>query len=163
MCESIRRAIRIANDQSRRALAVRPPAVDGTRAGVLDLVDTDVDILFANEHEFTSLYETDDLDTAFNAVIPLVKVAACTRGEHGAVIAGDGETHVIPAEPATQVVDTTGAGDLFAAGFLAGWTQGRGLHDCGRMGAVAAAEVISHLGARPEVDLRALVTEKVPT
>jgi len=69
---------------------------------------------------------------------------------------------VIPAEPAVQVVDTTGAGDLFAAGFLAGWTRGRNLHDCGRMGAVAAAEVISHLGARPEVDLKALVAEKVP-
>ena len=91
-----------------------------------------------------------------------VKVAACTRGEHGAVIVGDGETHLIPAEPAVQVVDTTGAGDLFAAGFLAGWTRGRNLHDCGRMGAVAAAEVISHLGARPEADLAALVAERVP-
>jgi sugar/nucleoside kinase (ribokinase family) len=75
---------------------------------------------------------------------------------------GDGETHLIPAEPATQVVDTTGAGDLFAAGFLAGWTQGRNLHDCGRMGAVAAAEIISHVGARPEADLRALIAERVP-
>jgi sugar/nucleoside kinase (ribokinase family) len=91
-----------------------------------------------------------------------VKVAACTRGEHGAVVVGDGETHVIPAEPAVQVVDTTGAGDLFAAGFLAGWTRSRNLHDCGRMGAVAAAEVISHLGARPEADLKALVAQRVP-
>ncbi|MEO2057389.1 MAG: adenosine kinase [Thermoleophilia bacterium] len=163
--EAMRRAIRIAKDEGRAvALSLSDPfAVDRHRADFLDLVDNDVDILFANEHELTSLYGIDDLDTAFNEVMPLVKVAACTRGEHGAVIVGDGETHVIPAEPAVQVVDTTGAGDLFAAGFLAGWTQGRNLHDCGRMGAVAAAEVISHLGARPEADLRALVTAKVPT
>lgn len=162
--EAMRRAIRIAKDEGRAvALSLSDPfAVDRHRADFLDLVDNDVDILFANEHELTSLYGIDDLDTAFNEVMPLVKVAACTRGEHGAVIVGDGETHVIPAEPAVQVVDTTGAGDLFAAGFLAGWTQGRNLHDCGRMGAVAAAEVISHLGARPEADLRALVTAKVP-
>ena len=162
--EAMRRAIRIAKDEGRAvALSLSDPfAVDRHRADFLDLVDNDVDILFANEHELTSLYGIDDLDKAFNEVMPLVKVAACTRGEHGAVIVGDGETHVIPAEPAVQVVDTTGAGDLFAAGFLAGWTQGRNLHDCGRMGAVAAAEVISHLGARPEADLRALVTAKVP-
>jgi sugar/nucleoside kinase (ribokinase family) len=162
--EAMRRAIHIAKDEGRAvALSLSDPfAVDRHRADFLDLVDNDVDILFANEHELTSLYGTDDLDRAFNEVMPLVKVAACTRGEHGAVIVGDGETHVIPAEPAGQVVDTTGAGDLFAAGFLAGWTQGRNLHDCGRMGAVAAAEVISHLGARPEADLRALVTAKVP-
>ncbi|MGB1627521.1 MAG: adenosine kinase, partial [Miltoncostaeaceae bacterium] len=162
--EAMRRAIRIAKDEGRAvALSLSDPfAVDRHRADFLDLVDNDVDILFANEHELTSLYGIDDLDTAFNEVMPLVKVAACTRGEHGAVIVGDGETHVIPAEPAVQVVDTTGAGDLFAAGFLAGWTQGRNLHGCGRMGAVAAAEVISHLGARPEADLRALVTAKVP-
>ena len=162
--EAMRRAIRIAKDEGRAvALSLSDPfAVDRHRADFLDLVDNDVDILFANEHELTSLYGIDDLDRAFNEVMPLVKVAACTRGEHGAVIVGDGETHVIPAEPAVQVVDTTGAGDLFAAGFLAGWTQGRNLHDCGRMGAVAAAEVISHLGARPEADLRALVTAKVP-
>ena len=162
--EAMRRAIRIAKDEGRAvALSLSDPfAVDRHRADFLDLVDNDVDILFANEHELTSLYGIDDLDAAFNEVMPLVKVAACTRGEHGAVIVGDGETHVIPAEPAAQVVDTTGAGDLFAAGFLAGWTQGRNLHDCGRMGAVAAAEVISHLGARPEADLRALVTAKVP-
>ena len=97
-----------------------------------------------------------------HSVTPLVKVVAITRSEHGAVVAGDGDVHIVPADAASQVVDTTGAGDLFAAGFLAGWTQGRSLHDCGRMGAVAAAEVISHLGARPEADLRALVQERVP-
>ena len=162
--EAMRKAIAIAKDEGRAvALSLSDPfAVERHRADFLDLVDNDVDILFANEHELTSLYGTDDLDTAFNEVMPLVKVAACTRGEHGAVIVGDGETHVIPAEPAIQVVDTTGAGDLFAAGFLAGWTRGRNLHDCGRMGAVAAAEVISHLGARPEVDLKVLVAEKIP-
>ena len=162
--EAMRKAIRIARDEGRAvALSLSDPfCVDRHRVDFLDLVDNDVDILFANEDELTSLYETDDLDKAFNEVIPLVKVAACTRGEHGAVVVGDGETHLIPAEPAVQVVDTTGAGDLFAAGFLAGWTRGRNLHDCGRMGAVAAAEVISHLGARAEADLAALVAERVP-
>ena len=162
--EAMRKAIRIARDEGRAvALSLSDPfCVDRHRVDFLDLVDNDVDILFANEDELTSLYDTDDLDAAFNEVMPLVKVAACTRGEHGAVIVGDGETHVIPAEPAVQVVDTTGAGDLFAAGFLAGWTRGRNLHDCGRMGAVAAAEVISHLGARPEADLAAMVSERVP-
>ncbi len=162
--EAMRTAIRIARDAGRAvALTLSDPfCVDRHRRDFLDLVDNDVDILFANEHELTSLYGTDDLDRAFNEVIPLVKVAACTRGEHGAVIVGDGETHLIPAEPVVRVVDTTGAGDLFAAGFLTGWTQGRNLHACGRMGAVAAAEVISHLGARPEVDLRALMADRVP-
>ncbi len=162
--EAMRRAIAVARDEGRAvALSLSDPfCVDRHRADFLDLVDNDVDLLFANEHELTSLYGTDDLDRAFNEVMPLVKVAAVTRGEHGAVIVGDGETHLVPAEPVAQVVDTTGAGDLFAAGFLAGWTQGRNLHDCGRMGAVAAAEVISHIGARPEADLRALMAERVP-
>ena len=162
--EAFRKAMRLARAGGAKVALTLSDAfcVDRHRADFLDLVDNHVDIVFANEHELTSLYETDDLDAAFNEVMPLVKVAACTRGEHGAVIVGDGETHVVPAEPATQVVDTTGAGDLFAAGFLAGWTQGRNLHDCGRMGAVAAAEVISHVGARPEADLRALVSNRVP-
>ena len=162
--EAMRKAIRIAKDAGRAvALSLSDPfCVDRHRADFLDLVDNDVDILFANESEITSLYETDDLDTAMHAVTPLVKVVAITRSEHGAVVAGDGDVHIVPADAVSQVVDTTGAGDLFAAGFLAGWTQGRNLHDCGRMGAVAAAEVISHLGARPEADLKALVSAKVP-
>ena len=162
--EAMRRAIEIAKDAGRAvALSLSDPfCVDRHRTDFLDLVDNDVDNLFANELELTSLYGTDDLDKAFNEVVPLVKVAAVTRGEHGAVVVGDGEVHVVVADPATQVVDTTGAGDLFAAGFLAGWTQGRNLHDCGRMGAVAAAEVISHLGARPAADIKALMAERVP-
>ena len=160
---AMRTAISMANDAGRAvALSLSDPfCVDRHRADFLELVDNDVDILFANESEITSLYETDDLDSAMHSVTPLVKVVAITRSEHGAVIAGDGDMHIIPAEAAVQVVDTTGAGDLFAAGFLAGWTQGRNLHDCGRMGAVAAAEVISHLGARPEADLRALVAARL--
>ena len=162
--EAMRKAIRVAKDAGRAvALSLSDPfCVDRHRADFLELVDNDVDILFANESEITSLYETDDLDSAMHSVTPLVKVVAITRSEHGAVVAGDGDVHIVPADAVTQVVDTTGAGDLFAAGFLAGWTRGRNLHDCGRMGAVAAAEVISHLGARPEADLKALVTAKVP-
>ncbi len=160
--EAMRKAIAIAKDAGRAvALSLSDPfCVDRHRTDFLDLVDNDVDILFANELELTSLYGTDNLDKAFNEVMPLVKVAAVTRGEHGAVVVGDGEVHVVVADPATQVVDTTGAGDLFAAGFLAGWTRGRNLHDCGRMGAVAAAEVISHLGARPAVDMTALMASR---
>ncbi len=162
--EAMRKAVRIARGEGRAvALSLSDPfCVDRHRDDFLDLVDADVDILFANEGEITSLYGTDDLDDAIHALTPLVKVAAITRSEHGALVIGDGDVHIIPAEPVTRVVDTTGAGDLFAAGFLTGWTQGRTLHDCGRMGAVAAAEVIGHLGARPEADLRALVTERVP-
>ncbi len=162
--EAMRRAVAVAKDAGRAvALTLSDPfCVDRHRADFLDLVDNDVDILFANESEITSLYETDDLDDALHSVTPLVKVAAITRSEHGAVIVGDGEIHVVPAEPVAQVIDTTGAGDLFAAGFLVGWTGGRTLHDCGRMGAVAAAEIISHLGARPEADIAALVAARVP-
>ena len=162
--EAMRKAIGIARDAGRAvALSLSDPfAVERHRADFLELVDGQVDILFANEAEITSLFQTDDLDDAVHSVTPLVKVVAITRSEHGATILGDGEVHLVPAEPAAQVVDTTGAGDLFAAGFLAGWTQGRSLHDCGRMGAVAAAEVISHLGARPEADLAALVRDRVP-
>jgi sugar/nucleoside kinase (ribokinase family) len=136
--------------------------VDRHRDGFNALIDSGrLDILFANEAEIVSLTGEADFDAAVAAAAKRVPLLVVTRGEHGAVaLAGEARAQV-PAEPVTEIVDTTGAGDLFAAGFLAGLSQGRPLRDCLRMGAIAAAEVISHYGARPEADLKALVAEKL--
>jgi sugar/nucleoside kinase (ribokinase family) len=123
------------------------------------LCEKDVDIFFANEKEILSLYEVDDFDAALQAVKATGKIAALTRSERGSVIVKGSEVHIIEAEP-TKVVDTTGAGDLYAAGFLFGLTRGLPLSVCGRMGSVAAAEVISHIGPRPKASLKALFTQK---
>ncbi|MGB3722561.1 MAG: adenosine kinase [Pacificimonas sp.] len=133
--------------------------VDRHRAGFRELAGGGVDILFANEDELKSLYETDDFDAAVAAQRGKVQIAAITRGDQGAVVLFGDDTISVPAEPVAKVVDTTGAGDLFAAGFLAGLEQRRDLKDCARLGAVAAAEVISHYGARPETDLKTLAAK----
>ncbi len=112
----------------------------------------DIDILFANEAELCSLYEANDLEKALDAVAADVTLAAITRAEDGSVILRGTERVRIPAEP-TKVVDTTGAGDAYAAGFLAAHTAGLSLAECGHLGSRAAAEIISHYGARPEADL----------
>jgi sugar/nucleoside kinase (ribokinase family) len=130
--------------------------VDRHRSAFRDLVAGHVDILFANETEITSLYEKNTFEEAAEAARGDVALAALTRSEAGSVILRDSETVVVSAEP-VKVVDTNGAGDAYAAGFLAGWTAGKPLIACGRMGSLAAAEVISHYGARPEADLKALV------
>ena len=130
--------------------------VDRHRAAFRDLVAGHVDILFANETEITSLYEKNSFQEAAEAARADVALAALTRSDAGSVILRGTDTVTIAAEPA-KVVDTTGAGDAYAAGFLAGWTQGKPLVACGRMGSLAAAEVISHYGARPEADLKAIV------
>ncbi|RMD88349.1 MAG: adenosine kinase [Alphaproteobacteria bacterium] len=122
-----------------------------------DLVDHHVDILFANEAELLSLFETDDFTAAIAALHGRVKIAAITRSEQGSVILHDGAAHEIAAEPVARVVDATGAGDLYSAGFLYGYTQGLDLPMAGRIASICAAEVISHYGARPESDLRNLV------
>ncbi|NNM00121.1 MAG: adenosine kinase [Gammaproteobacteria bacterium] len=126
--------------------------VDRFREEFLDLVENHVDILFANEDELKSLYEVDDFDSGLQALRPHVKIAALTRSEKGSVILSGDEVHVIDAKP-VEVVDTTGAGDLYAAGFLYGITNGYGLADAGHIGSACAAEIISHVGARPERDL----------
>jgi sugar/nucleoside kinase (ribokinase family) len=131
--------------------------VDRHRADFLRLVEGYVDILFANESEIKSLYQVDDFDAALQRVRGHCQVAALTRSEKGAVIVAGDEVHVIDAVKVTRVVDTTGAGDLFASGFLFGLTRGRSLHDCGRIGALCAGEIISHYGARPEASLSDLV------
>jgi sugar/nucleoside kinase (ribokinase family) len=128
------------------------------REALLGFIDSEVDILLANEAELTALFETPNFDAAVRASRGRAKLAAITRGEKGStVIAGD-MIHDIAAEPVEKVVDTTGAGDQYAAGFLFGLAKGRPLDICGRLGALAAAEVISHYGPRPQVSLRDLAT-----
>jgi len=130
-----------------------PFCVERHRAAFRDLVAHHVDILFANEQEICALYEVADFDAALQAIRNHCEVAALTRSEHGSVVLAGDEVHVVDAAPLDRLVDTTGAGDLYAAGFLFGYTRGDSLYDCGRIGAIAAGEVISHFGARPEVDL----------
>lgn len=138
------------------ALSLSDPfCVDRHRAAFRELVAGHVDILFANEMEVTSLYEENTFDAAAEAARRDVALAVLTRSEAGSVVLRGAERAEIGAEP-TRVVDTTGAGDAYAAGFLAGLTAGKPLPVCGRLGSIAAAEVISHYGARPEADLRTL-------
>lgn len=129
------------------------------RAEFLDLMRSGkVDILFSNEAELLSLYETQDFDAAIRQLENEGILATVTRGEHGCVVVSKDGRQAIPAAPIRELVDTTGAGDLFAAGFLTGFVRGRDLQTCARLGALAAAEIIQHIGARPKVDLRELAT-----
>ena len=113
-------------------------------------------MLFANEVEITSLFETPDFDECVRRAGGLTRIAAVTRSEKGSVIIAAAEPLEVKAEPVGKVVDTTGAGDQYAAGFLYGLARGLTLGDCGRLGSIAAAEVISHYGPRPQVPLKEL-------
>ncbi len=135
--------------------------VEGHRADFRGLLGTHVDILFGNENEVCALYQTDDVATAFTELARHATITVVTRSDQGAVVIAGGEHIVVPAEPVARVVDTTGAGDLFAGGFLFGLAQGRSLADCARIGGIAAAEIISHYGARSEADLRSLVAARL--
>jgi len=128
------------------------------RAAFLTLVDHHVDVLFANELEIGELFETDDIDEIVARLSPMTDLAVVTRGPAGSLILANGRVIEIAAAPAHQVIDTTGAGDLYAAGFLYGLTAGASLDECGRLGSVAAAEVIGHVGARPQVPLATLTS-----
>jgi sugar/nucleoside kinase (ribokinase family) len=131
--------------------------VDRHRGELRQLLDERrIDILFGNEAEIVALGEAEDCDAAVAAIAPCVETLVVTRSEHGALALRGGERAEVPAEPIAQLVDTTGAGDLFAAGFLAGEARELGLERSLRLGAICAAEVIQHYGARPEADLRAL-------
>ena len=123
----------------------------------LDLVADRVDLVFANEAEVCSMFETDDFDTAAEQIAAMVEVAALTRSEKGSVVMAGGERIVVGATPVERVVDATGAGDLYAAGFMYGLSVGADLARCAELGSVAAGEVISHVGARPHVDLTTLI------
>ena len=122
-----------------------------------DLIRNKVDILFGNEAEIKALYEVETFEEALEAARKEAKIAALTRSEKGSVVIKGSETYEVPAAPVAKVVDTTGAGDLYAAGFLFGFTQNKPLAECARLGGIAAAEVISHVGARPEKALSGLV------
>ncbi len=140
------------------ALSLSDPfCVDRHRSAFRELVAGHVDILFANEAEICSLYETDDFAAAAAAVRGHVAIAALTRSADGSVVLANGEEHRIKAAPVARVVDSTGAGDLYAAGFLHGLTRGLPLPICGTIGSLCAAEIIAHVGARPERNLRELV------
>ena len=122
-----------------------------------DLIRNKVDILFGNEAEIKALYEVETFEEALEAARKEAKIAALTRSEKGSVVIKGDETYEVPAAPVSKVVDTTGAGDLYAAGFLFGFTHGKPLAECARLGGIAAAEVISHVGARPELALKGLI------
>ena len=133
-----------------------PFCVERHRAAFLDLLERHVDILFANEAEIRALYQVTDFDQALERVRGHCEVAALTRGARGSVVVAGDAVHAIDPQPVEMLVDTTGAGDLYAAGFLYGWSRGRDAATCGRLGSLAAAEVISHVGARPTVPLSSL-------
>ena len=159
---AFQRAARLARATDREvALSLSDSfCVERHRDSFLELVRNDVDILFANEDEIKSLYQVERFDDALQLARKDCKLAALTRSAAGSVIVSGAELHVIEARPVEKVVDTTGAGDLFAAGFLYGYTAGRDLATCARLGALAAAEIISHVGARPLVNLQELAREK---
>ena len=133
--------------------------VERHRGGLLGFIETQVDLVFANEVEIQSLFQT-DFDTALAALGERCRIAAVTRGEKGSVILAGPDRHIVPAYPVEKVVDTTGAGDQYAAGFLYGLAKEKPLDHCARLGSLAAAEVISHYGPRPQVSLAALAAEK---
>jgi sugar/nucleoside kinase (ribokinase family) len=165
-------------DQPRAKAAMREAAIQAEKAGVKvsltlsdafcvarfrdefkELIENHVDILFANESEILSLYEVRNFDDALQHVRKQAEIAALTRSEKGSVIVNGDEVHVIDAVKGVKVVDTTGAGDAYAAGFLYGYTQGYDLATCGRLGGVMAAEVISHMGPRAATDVKALAAK----
>lgn len=156
------KAAKLAHDADRDVALTLSDAfcVDRYRAEFLDLIRTGtVDLVFANERELHSLYQTADFDTALNALRQDARAAVVTRSERGCVVVTRDETQAVGAYPVERVIDATGAGDLFAAGFLVGMARGADYRDAARLGALAAAEVIGHLGARPETSLKNLARD----
>jgi sugar/nucleoside kinase (ribokinase family) len=154
--EAMRKAMRVAHAAGNRvAFALSDGfCVDRHRAEFLELVEGAVDVVFANEDEICSLYRVDSFEAALDRVRGSCELACLTRSEKGSVLVTADEEHVVPAHPVARVVDSTGAGDLYASGVLYGLTAGLDLPTCGRLGSLA--EVISHLGARPQQPLREL-------
>ncbi len=159
---AFRQAIAIASRADRKAALTLSDSfcVDRHRAEFHELIQSGIGILFANESEITSLYETNDFDEAARRAAADVPLAVLTRSAKGSIIVSKDQFHVIPVEPVAAIIDTTGAGDLYAAGFLYGLTSGRDLATCGRLGSLAAAEIISHVGARPETNLNELAQKR---
>jgi adenosine kinase len=156
--EAFVKAANIAHKNDRRvALTVSDAfCVDRYRGEFLDLIRKGtVDLVFANERELLSLYETSDFDSALKILREDARIAVVTRSEKGCVVVSRDAVETVTAEPVAQVTDVTGAGDLFAAGFLVGLARGKDHRTAARLGALAAAEVIQHIGARPAVSLKA--------
>ena len=160
--QAFRKAMSTAHSAGRKVALTLSDAfcVDRYRDEFCSLVANEADILFANEAEIISLYKAANFDEALQQVQASGTLAALTRGERGSVVVSGNKVHEIACDPVDKVVDTTGAGDQFAAGFLRGLTQGRDLPTCGRLGSLAAAEIISHYGARPETSLAELARGK---
>jgi len=131
--------------------------VDRHRADFLDLVKNNIDILFSNEDEIKSLYQVGSINDALHQLRDDCEFAAVTRNEHGSVVIDGDEVVIIDAEPVDSVVDATGAGDMYAAGFLYGFVRGKPIEQCGRIGSIVASEVISHMGSRPLVALKTIL------
>jgi adenosine kinase len=160
--EAFRKAAKIAHEAGRKVALTLSDAfcVDRYRAEFVDLIrNRTVDLVFANESELKSLYETADFDTALAALRQQAALAVVTRSEKGCVVVSGNDTVAVPAAPIEKLVDATGAGDLFAAGFLTGLARGRDHQTAAQLGALAAAEVIQHIGARPEVSLKELAAQ----
>ena len=157
--EAFIKASRAAHDAGRRVSLTLSDSfcVERHRQAFKDLVSFHVDILFANEDELMALYEVDTLETALEMVTNDCAIAAVTRGEKGSVIINSGVRTNVDAVPVEQLLDTTGAGDAYAAGFLFGFTQGLSMKECGRYGSIAASEIIAQMGPRPSVQLSDLI------
>ena len=161
---AMRRAIAAAKNAGRKVAFTLSDAfvIERHGADFRAMIETgDIDILFANHIELAALTGEDDFDAGLAALAPKVPVLVVTRSEQGAVAVSGGERVDVAAQPVAHVIDTTGAGDLFAAGFLFGHVRGRSLSESLHLGAICAAEIISHYGARPEADLQALVAERL--
>lgn len=156
--QALAKAAAVAHAAGREvALTLSDPfCVDRHRESFRDLVENHIDILFANELELVSLYQSANFTEAMQTVRGKVKIAALTRSAKGSVVLCGGESHVVKACPVERVVDDTGAGDAYAAGFLHAFNRGQPPAACARLGGLAAAEVISHYGARPEISLAEL-------
>jgi len=156
------KASKIAHDAGRQVALTLSDAfcVGRYRDEFLDLMRTGtVDIIFANESELSSLYQTEDFDAALGALRKDIKLGVVTRSEKGCAVASSEGVVAVPAHKIDKLVDTTGAGDLFAAGFLFGLVRSAGYENAGKLGALAAAEVIQHIGARPQVSLKELAKQ----
>jgi sugar/nucleoside kinase (ribokinase family) len=159
--KAFRTAAELAHDAARKvSLSLSDPfCVDRHRDDFRDLVDSHVDILFANEAEIISLCQAKNFDEALRLIKGRCEIAVLTRSEKGSVVVTKNQIIEVPAEPVKKVVDTTGAGDQFAAGFLFGYSNNLPLEACGKLGALAAAEIISHMGPRPETKYSTLLTK----
>ncbi|MEJ2409155.1 MAG: adenosine kinase [Novosphingobium sp.] len=161
---AMRKAIAAARTAGRK-VAFTPSetfVIDRHRADFLDLIDAgQIDVLFCNEHEMAALTGEADFDAGIAALAPRIPVLVVTRSADGAVAVANGVRSQVAAEPIDKVVDTTGAGDLFAAGFLFGHVRGKPVEDCLRMGAICASEIISHYGARAEASLKDLIDTRM--